>query len=156
MELCQCGQFVQTIRECRCTLASAALFEPSQWPIVDRMDIHLEVPRIDYQDLRSNSIGLTTAIMRDLIIKAREVQAKRFDNHPGMLNSNMGPAEMKHHCQLDDRAENMLKMAFKHFHLSARAYDRVPKVARTVQDLSKAIRSWGLSPLRPKPYNTVA
>jgi magnesium chelatase family protein len=139
MNPCQCGHLGSNDLECRCTpLQVQRYLNRVSGPLLDRMDIHLEVPRIDYQDLRSNSIGLTTAIMRDLIIKAREVQAKRFDNHPGMLNSNMGPAEIKHHCQLDDRAENMLKMAFKHLHLSARAYDRVLKVARTVADLEQS------------------
>jgi magnesium chelatase family protein len=140
MNPCQCGLLGSDL-ECRCTpLQVQRYLNRVSGPLLDRMDIHLEVPRIHYEDLTDNSTGLSTAMMREAIVRAREVQAERFNHLPGMLNSKMGPKEIKQFCQLDARADTMMKMAFKHLRMSARAYDRVLKVARTIADLEQSER----------------
>lgn len=140
MNPCQCG-LLGTDVECRCSpLQVQRYLNRISGPLLDRMDIHLEVPRIKYEDLTKASAGLTTAVMKDSVIKAREIQDKRFSDRPGMLNATMGSSEIKQHCRLGDEANHMLQMAFKHLHMSARAYDRVLKVARTIADLESSQR----------------
>lgn len=138
MNPCQCG-LLGTDLECRCTpLQVQRYLNRISGPLLDRMDIHLEVPRVKYEDLTETSAGFTTSMMRDSILQAREIQAHRFSNRPGMLNSSMGSREIRMYCRLNEAANSMLKMAFKKLHMSARAYDRVLKVARTIADLANS------------------
>ncbi|MGI6434221.1 MAG: YifB family Mg chelatase-like AAA ATPase [Syntrophomonadaceae bacterium] len=138
MNPCQCGRLGSDL-ECQCTpLQVQRYLNRISGPLLDRMDIHLEVPRIQFEDLTAGSEGQNTAMMREVIVKARTMQAKRFKRQPGMLNASMGPVEIKQHCKLNQEAETMLKMAFKRLQMSARAYDRVLKVARTIADLEQS------------------
>lgn len=138
MNPCLCG-LLGSDRECHCTpLQVQRYLSRISGPLLDRMDIHLEVPQVQYEDLTGLSPGLTTAEMKVAIIAARAVQARRFRDHPGMLNATMGSREIKAYCRLGEEADRMLKMAFKHLHMSARAYDRVLKLARTIADLEQS------------------
>ncbi len=138
MNPCLCG-LLGSDRECHCTpLQVQRYLSRISGPLLDRMDIHLEVPQVQYEDLTGLSPGLTTAEMKVAIVAARDVQARRFRDHPGMLNATMGSREIKAYCRLGDEADRMLKMAFKHLHMSARAYDRVLKLARTIADLEQS------------------
>ncbi len=138
MNPCPCGNFGSDL-ECRCTpLQIQRYLGRVSGPLLDRMDLHVEVPRVKYEQLRDRESGESSAVMRDKITQARERQKKRFKRHRINLNSQMRPAEVKRFCRLDAASEMLLKDAFERLSMSARAYDRILKVARTIADLEKS------------------
>jgi len=105
-------------------------------PLLDRIDIHIEVPAVKYQDLSSVSSGEPSAQIRERVVKARDVQIKRFAGNKNIFNNaDMGTKEVRQYCKLDKAGEDLLKMAMTRLGLSARAYDRILKVSRTIADL---------------------
>ena len=113
-------------------------------PLLDRIDLHVEVPAVEFQQLASKKPGEASSTIRERIMRAREVQTVRFaKNGATRTNSRMGAKEQRAHCALDEAAEGLLKMAMDQLQLSARAYDRILKVSRTIADLdgSEAIQS---------------
>ena len=108
-------------------------------PLLDRVDLHIEVPQVKFREMSSESNGETSAQIRERVIAARGVQHKRFAERPKIsCNARMGPKELKQFCALDESAKGMLQMAMTDMNLSARAYDRILKVARTIADLAGA------------------
>lgn len=106
-------------------------------PILDRIDLHVHVNPVKYQDLSSKVDAEKSEIVRERVIKAREIQLKRFKDRKGIYaNSSMGSKEIKEFCKIDSDCENLMKMAITKLGLSARAYDRILKVSRTIADLS--------------------
>ena len=108
-------------------------------PLMDRIDIHLEVQRVPFQKLSALDKGETSAIIRQRVEAARQVQMVRFANlnKPNILvNGDMGPAEVQTFCQLDEAGRNLMRAASQQMNLSARAYHRVLKLARTIADLA--------------------
>jgi magnesium chelatase family protein len=105
-------------------------------PLLDRIDIQLEVPALRYQDLASKDAGESSAIIRHRVNSARAIQLKRFEKTKIHANAQMGAREIKRHCSVNDDAEKLLEMAINKLGLSARAYSRVLKVARTIADLA--------------------
>ncbi|MEA1961645.1 MAG: hypothetical protein U9N81_10320 [Bacillota bacterium] len=99
------------------------------------MDLHVEVPRVNYEQLRDRGIAESSAAMREKLMLAREIQKKRFARHKISLNSQMRPADVKKYSRLDDESELLLKNAFDKLKMSARAYDRILKVSRTIADM---------------------
>lgn len=112
-------------------------------PLLDRIDIHIEVPKVDFDQLTERKSGETSQQIRERVLKAREKQSHRYQNLPIHYNAQMGPKELDIYCQLDANAKALIKRAMEKLNLSARAYDRILKVARTIADLddAKAIRS---------------
>lgn len=109
-------------------------------PLLDRIDIHIEVPALQYQDLSRLSGGESSIQIRKRVIEARKRQLERFKDIPHVrCNARMGPKEIKKFCQLDEPSQQLLKMVMNEFQLSARAYDRILKVARTIADLEGSI-----------------
>jgi len=105
-------------------------------PLLDRIDIHIEVPSVKFQDLARGRHGESSAAIRQRVVAARQRQHQRFRSHPSMTcNAHMGPRQLRTHCALDDAALELLKAAMADMNLSARAYDRILKVARTIADL---------------------
>lgn len=105
-------------------------------PILDRIDIHVHVNPVKYQDLSSKVESEKSEIIRERVVKAREIQIRRFKNIPGMFsNANMQTKEIKKFCELNTECEDLLKKAITKIGLSARAYDRILKVGRTIADL---------------------
>jgi len=100
-------------------------------PLLDRIDLHIEVPAVPYTELRSNGAGVTSAEMRERIGRARETQAAR-----GFYNAHIPHRALRDLCALDESGERTLEMAVRRMSLSARAHDRILKVARTIADLS--------------------
>ena len=119
------------MRECRCTpgIIQRCLGKISG-PLLDRIDIHLEVPAVAYQELRSNSGGESSAQIRERVERARSIQQAR-----GYYNSRMPSRLIRKQCALDAAGERTLEMAVRRMGLSARAHDRILKVARTIADL---------------------
>jgi magnesium chelatase family protein len=108
-------------------------------PLLDRIDIHLEVPAVTYRDLTSKATGTTSAQMREKVIKAIGIQRERFghngDGGGTMTNASMGKPELEKHCELDPAGQALMKQAMEEMGLSARAFDKVRKVSRTIADL---------------------
>jgi magnesium chelatase family protein len=111
-------------------------------PLLDRIDIHVEVPAMDYAQLSSLEKGESSAAIRERVVASRAVQRERFARHKGGLavhcNAGMRARDVHRHCVLDVDAQELLKAAMADLHLSARAYDRILKVARTIADLDGA------------------
>lgn len=108
-------------------------------PLLDRIDLHIEVPAVKYKELASKTLGESSACVRERVIKARELQVKRFAGRKGMYaNADMESEDIHESCKLDFAGEELLKMAITKLGLSARAYDRILKVARTIADLSSS------------------
>ena len=104
---------------------------------MDRIDIHIDVPAVNFKELRGKGVpaGETSEKIRDRVIKAREIQLERFSGENVFSNSAMSPAQIRKFCALDSDSENLLERAMLKQGLSARAHDRILKVARTIADL---------------------
>ena len=103
---------------------------------MDRIDIHIDVPAISFRKLRSKSGQLDSAAIRQDVVKAKDVQTKRFGSNKAITNSRMSHKQVREFCELDSASELMLKQAMTEFGLSARAHDKICKVARTIADLA--------------------
>ena len=107
-------------------------------PLLDRIDIHIEVPGVDYNELTDEPGGETSDAIREGVNAARQVQLHRFREKQHLFcNAHMGPAEIRDYCKIDGKGEELLKMAITKLGLSARAYDRILKVSRTIADLEE-------------------
>jgi len=137
MNPCPCGYFGSDARRCKCTPGQIERYlSKISGPLVDRIDIHIEVPAISFSRLRSRKNQLGSAEMRQDVVRAREVQMKRFGNGGGFTNARMTHKQVEKFCPLDSPSELILKQAMTEFGLSARAHDKICKVARTIADLA--------------------
>ncbi|MGI6453007.1 MAG: YifB family Mg chelatase-like AAA ATPase [Syntrophomonadaceae bacterium] len=135
MNPCPCG-FYGSDQECTCTpLQIQKYLSRISGPLLDRMDLHVEVPRVKFDQLRDGAQSESSASLKEKVMIAREMQKKRFARHSINLNSQMRPADVKRFCKLDNKSETLLKNAFDKLKMSARAYDRILKVARTIADM---------------------
>jgi magnesium chelatase family protein len=138
MNPCPCGYFGDPRRECRCHATQIQNYRSRiSGPLLDRIDIHIEVPAVRYQEMSGAGRGEPSAAIRARIEQARQVQAQRFRGHRRVTcNAGMGAKEVQAHAPADPAAQDLLKMAMTEMNFSARAYDRVVKVARTCADLA--------------------
>jgi len=139
MNPCPCGYFNDRLRECHCTpLMIQRYVSKISGPLLDRIDIHIDVPSVNYRELRSGATPESSADIRKRVIHARDVQLQRF--HSGgeriYANAQMGSREIRKYCELGTDSEHLLERAMVKQGLSARAHDRILKVARTIADLS--------------------
>jgi magnesium chelatase family protein len=105
-------------------------------PLLDRIDLHIEVPAVEYRDISSTRTEEKSAAIRERVIRARERQQARFSSDRKVnCNARMGPRQIKAHCKLPDEAQELIRIAMTELNLSARAYDRILKVSRTIADL---------------------
>ncbi len=134
MNPCPCGFYGDTTRDCRCTPGIIQRYlSKVSGPLLDRIDLHIEVPAVPYKELRSRSDGQTSAEIRQRIEAARGIQLNR-----GFYNSQIPHSQLRQICALDEGGERTLEMAVRRLNLSARAHDRILRVARTVADLSRS------------------
>ena len=135
---CPCGYFTDPAKECTCNpLQIQKYMAKISGPLLDRIDLHIEVPAVKYRELASKGPGEHSREIRARVIGSREVQTKRFEGRKGMYcNADLQPKDILSYCKLDSAGEELLKMAITKLGLSARAYDRILKVARTIADLS--------------------
>ena len=140
MNPCPCGYAGDPVRECRCTPHQIARYRSRiSGPLLDRIDIHVEVPSVRYQELASLSAGEPSTAIRERVIRARDVQRKRFLGiSRASCNSAMRTRDVHRWCRPSDTAQHLLKMAIMEMNFSARAYDRILKVSRTIADLEGA------------------
>ena len=135
MNPCKCGWYGDPSGRCRCSELSVENYRSRiSGPLLDRIDIVVEVPSVHFEDLRSRSEAEPSAEVRKRVNAAREIQNRRFGDG-NMCNARMGPKEMREYCDLTEDCAELMKNAFEVMGLTARSYDRILKVARTVADL---------------------
>lgn len=137
MNPCPCGYYNHPEKECVCPPGSVKKYlSRVSGPLLDRIDLHVEVTPVSFNKLSSNQSGENSRSIRKRVIKAREIQTERFANHPTThCNAHMGTKSVRELCAIDDPCRTLLKTAMDRLCLSARAYDRILKVARTIADL---------------------
>ncbi|MHC4425941.1 MAG: YifB family Mg chelatase-like AAA ATPase [Planctomycetota bacterium] len=139
MNPCPCGYFGSDARRCKCTPGQIRRYlSKVSGPLVDRIDIHIDVPAISFRKLRSKSGQLDSDAMRTDVVRAAGIQAERFDDGKIHTNARMSHKQVEKFCKLDSAGEMLLKQAMHEFGLSARAHDKVCKLARTIADLASA------------------
>jgi len=140
MNPCPCGYQTDPRRECRCSPTQIARYRSKiSGPLLDRIDIHVEVPAISYEQMARLEKGEPSSSIRDRVIRARQMQHQRYRNYPGThCNANMKSKILHKMCRLEPEAEQILQTAMSDLNFSARAYDRILKVARTIADLDDA------------------
>jgi magnesium chelatase family protein len=161
MNPCPCGYYGDPVKACTCSSAMVTKYQKRiSGPLLDRIDIHIQVPRVEYEKLSDSRFGESSAVIRQRVEKARQRQRERFGeaqgdaserpSRPGTpagvtgrhslftitCNADMRPAEVRQFCQLDDTGRSLMKAAMQQLQLSARAYHRVLKLARTIADLA--------------------
>lgn len=139
MNPCPCGYMGSSQRECRCTPTQIQRYRARiSGPLLDRIDLHVEAPALSIHDLRNTRPGETSAIMRERIVAARERQQARFasDQSTTTCNARMTHRALRRHCAITKEQGDFLQQAMEQLQLSARAYDRILKVARTIADLA--------------------
>jgi magnesium chelatase family protein len=149
MNPCPCGYFNHPQKACICSPSVVRKYlHKISGPLLDRIDLQIEVVPVRYEELTNHAITENSSTIRERVQKARTIQLKRFSQDSGIItNAQMQSYELKKWAQLDDASAKLLKMAMEQFHLSARAYDRIIKVARTIADLdgSKDIQNQHIS-----------
>jgi magnesium chelatase family protein len=140
MNPCPCGYYTDPNKECTCTLPSIQKYMAKiSGPLLDRIDIHIEVPAVKYKDLSANEKSESSEKIRERVIYARDIQISRYSDISHIYNNgDMGSKEVRKYCRLDTSGEELLKMAMTKLGLSARAYDRILKVSRTIADLDQS------------------
>jgi magnesium chelatase family protein len=139
MNPCPCGYFGDSQKPCTCSPSTVTKYQKRiSGPLLDRIDIHIEVPRVDYEKLSSDRVGESSETIRARIQSARDRQTARYANSDSknvVSNADMRVKEIREHCKLDDQSQSLMRSAMAQLQLSARAYHRVLKLARTIADL---------------------
>ncbi len=138
MNPCPCGFFNHPDKECTCPPGTVQKYlNKISGPLLDRIDLHVEVTPVAFSELSNVKIGETSNQIRDRVIKARDIQTQRYKDFEGMYaNAQMSSKQLREICVIDKIGEALLKKAMERLNLSARAYDRILKVSRTIADLS--------------------
>jgi magnesium chelatase family protein len=133
---CPCGYYTEPSRECTCTPHQIQKYlSKISGPLLDRIDLHIEVPSLKWKEISSNQPAESSSDIRERICKARKIQQNRFEGEGIHCNSQMTTSHLRKFCSLNESSQSLLKSAMEKFGLSARAYDRILKVARTIADL---------------------
>jgi len=137
MNPCPCGYLTDPSHECSCTVPQIQRYRSRiSGPLLDRIDIHIEVPAVPYKDLAGKATGETSQMIRQRVKRAREIQLERFKNSKTIFcNAHMQTCEIRSYCKIDEQSQELLRLAITRLGLSARAYDRILKVSRTIADL---------------------
>ncbi len=134
---CMCGYYGDAERACTCSASAVTRYQKRvSGPLLDRFDIHADVPRVKFEKLSSDRLGEPSAAIRARVCAARERQRQRLQATPLLSNADMGPAELRQYCPLDAGCQSLMKAAVRQLNLSARGYHRVLKLARTIADLA--------------------
>ncbi len=137
MNPCPCGYFGDSAKPCTCSNTVITRYQKRiSGPLLDRIDIHVEVPRVAYDKLREDRPGEPSAAIQERVEAAREKQLERFKDSDILSNADMRPADVRRKCKLDEAGQSLMRSAMNQMQLSARAYHRVLKLARTIADLA--------------------
>jgi magnesium chelatase family protein len=141
MNPCPCGHSGDPEKPCRCRAIDIERYRKRiSGPFLDRMDLFVEVPRLTRDELMGKPTGEASASIRERVVRAHASQRARFQDTSTHLNAHMGVSELREHCLLSDEGRTLLERAIDRYHLSARAYNRVLKVSRTIADLEGSAR----------------
>ncbi len=141
MNPCPCGYANDPFKECTCSPVVVSRYQKRiSGPLLDRIDIHVEVPRVDFDKLSDDRRGEPSSVIRARVEAARERQRQRFAGTHLRTNADMGVAEVRTFCRIDDAGRSLLGAAMRQLQLSARAYHRILKLARTIADLADSER----------------
>ncbi len=136
MNPCPCGFFGSPKRACRCLISQIQKYHQKiSGPILDRIDLHLELAGIEYHDLTASGSGESSEAIRERVTAARQIQARRFQGTPWKTNALMSPKDIKQHCHITPGGKKLLEQAMKNLQFSARGYFKILKIARTIADL---------------------
>jgi magnesium chelatase family protein len=139
MNPCPCGYLGDSRHACKCNGTQIEKYMARiSGPLLDRIDLHIEVPPVPFQELSATADGTTSASMREQVSRARQVQRQRFGHDGHRLNSRMSPKQLRRFCPLDEEGKKLLRSAMDELGLSARAHDRILRMARTIADLDGA------------------
>ncbi len=137
MNPCPCGFYGDTKRECTCSYREIRRYRGRiSGPLLDRIDIHIDVPSVPFKDLAGTSQGESSSEIRQRVVPAREIQEKRLQKTKIHTNAMMNSRQVRRFCQVDEKSNSLLEMAMEKFGLSARALSRILKIARTIADLA--------------------
>jgi len=137
MNPCPCGWYGDTLHECTCSHSTVTRYQKRiSGPLLDRIDIHVDVPRLAYEKLTDQRLGESSETVRTRVEAAREKQRERFQGTDLACNADMRPADVRKYCKLDEAGTSLLRTAMSQLQLSARAFHRVLKLARTIADLA--------------------
>ena len=137
MNPCPCGYFGDAVKECTCNPATVTRYQKRiSGPLLDRVDIHIEVPRVEFEKLADDRTGELARVVRERVEAARAHQRSRFEGTELTSNADMGPGEVRRYCALDDPSRALVRQAMTQLQLTARAFHRVLKLARTIADLA--------------------
>jgi magnesium chelatase family protein len=138
MNPCPCGFLTDPVKQCICTPTQIIKYQKRiSGPLLDRIDIHLEIPRIKYEKLADEKVAEESKKVRERVEEARDRQRKRFSDSKIKTNSEMKLVDIKKYCKIDEKSQELLKQAVNQLHLSPRAYYKILKLARTIADLAK-------------------
>ena len=139
MNPCPCGWYGDPVRSCTCNPAIVTRYQRKlSGPLLDRIDIHVEVPRVEYDKLTDDRRGEPSAGVRQRVIRARQVQRERFAALPFKTNAEIGPRHVREYCALRKEAQDLMRTAMDRMHLTARSFHRVLKLARTIADMDES------------------
>ena len=133
-----CGYYGCSKRQCRCSVRQIENYRQKiSGPLLDRIDIHVEVPQVDFREITSDAItGESSAVIRERVAAARDIQVKRFKTTKLTTNAAMGAKQVRECCKLDGEGRGYIEHAMEQMNFSARAHDRILKVSRTLADLA--------------------
>jgi magnesium chelatase family protein len=136
MNPCPCGYWGDPTHNCTCTPAMVTRYQKRiSGPLLDRFDIHVEVPRVEYEKLTDDRAGEPSEAIRARVTAARQRQQARFEGTSLACNADMGPAHIREHCEVDEAGKSLMRAATQQLGMSARSFHRVLKLARTIADL---------------------
>jgi magnesium chelatase family protein len=139
MNPCRCGYYNHPIKSCICPPGDVQRYlNRISGPLLDRFDLHVEVTPVSFEELSDDSTGTNSAVIRKKVIETRDLQMKRFNSEPTNFNAQMSSKQIRKHCKIDDKGKTLLENAMNKLNLSARAYDRILKVARTIADIENS------------------
>jgi magnesium chelatase family protein len=139
MNPCPCGYYGDPVKECTCSPSLVSRYQKRiSGPLLDRIDIFIEVPRIEYEKLADDTLGEDSSEARSRVERARLVQQERLAGTRLVCNAEMTPVEVRTFCSVESSAQPLLKAAMKQLYLSARAFHRILKLSRTIADLEGA------------------
>ena len=133
---CPCGYFGDPVRPCTCSPSLVSRYQRRiSGPLLDRIDIFVHMPRLEYDKLTDERRGEPSERVRERVTTARQIQQQRFKDNGLLANAEMTPVEVREYCQVEETAQGLLQAAMKQLSLSARAFHRILKLARTIADL---------------------
>ena len=139
MNPCPCGNYGSATSECKCTPSQIHRYlNKLSGPLLDRIDLHVEVDNVSYDELNDDAFSESSQTVRERVNRARNIQLQRLQGRGRRCNAQMTSADIKKFCKLDGESQKLLQESFEKLHLSARAYNRILKVARTIADLDNS------------------